>query len=123
STVASEDCTRLWSYLVEGGETNMARFADMAEALVSGTERPDAAEVLARAGIWWPGRGVVSDTEGEAIEARSSFEISPPSVLPDIPPSRREVDPWRSPHSRSTDDSAGREAGEDTLRAPHPISP
>jgi cobaltochelatase CobN len=59
STVAAGDRAQLWSYLVEGGETNMARLADMAEALVSDGARPDAAETLAKAGIWWPGRGVV----------------------------------------------------------------
>ena len=60
STVSGDDCRRLWSYLVEGGETNMARFADAAETLVSGGVRPEAADVLAKAGIWWPGRGVIS---------------------------------------------------------------
>lgn len=59
STVSADDRAGLWSYLVEGGETNMARFADMAEALVSGAARPGTAQVLAKAGIWWPGRGVI----------------------------------------------------------------
>ena len=60
STVSVEDRARLWSYLVEGGETNMARFAGMAEAMVAGGAWPEAAEALAKAGIWWPGRGVIS---------------------------------------------------------------
>jgi len=63
STVAAEDRARLWSYLVEGGETNMARFTGMAEALVSGGAQPEAAETLAKAGIWWPGRGVIGVEE------------------------------------------------------------
>ncbi|MDB5553270.1 MAG: cobaltochelatase subunit CobN [Rhizobium sp.] len=71
STVASEDCARLWSYLVEGGETNMARFADMAEALVLGGDRPEVAETLARAGIWWPGRGVIGADAWERVVSPS----------------------------------------------------
>lgn len=67
STVAGEDRARLWSYLVEGGETNMARFAGAAEALVSGGAQPEAAETLAKAGIWWPGRGVIGVEEWEGL--------------------------------------------------------
>ncbi|UVC11573.1 cobaltochelatase subunit CobN [Rhizobium sp. TH2] len=70
STVAGEDCARLWSYLVEGGETNMARFAGMAEALVSGGDRPEVAETLAKAGIWWPGRGVIYADEWERVVSK-----------------------------------------------------
>ena len=90
STVAGEDRAQLWSYLVEGGETNMARLADMAEALVSDGARPEAAETLAKAGIWWPGRGVISLGAWEAVAA-------PPSVLPDISPSRGEIDSGPAP--------------------------
>jgi cobaltochelatase CobN len=74
STVAGEDCARLWSYLVEGGETNMGRFVGMAEALVSGGAKPETAETLAKAGIWWPGRGVIGSDEWEHV-------VSPPSVV------------------------------------------
>jgi cobaltochelatase CobN len=77
STVSDEDRTGLWSYLVGGGETNMARFAGMAEALVSGGARPKAAETLAKAGIWWPGRGVISVESWE----RSSFGLPSPASL------------------------------------------
>jgi cobaltochelatase CobN len=74
SSVSSEDCARLWSYLVEGGETNMTRFVGMAEALVAGGERPEVAETLAKAGIWWPGRGVVSTDAWEDLASRGAPE-------------------------------------------------
>jgi len=81
STVPGDDCARLWSYLVEGGETNMARFAGMAEALLSGAAKPDVAETLARAGVWWPGRGVIGADEWDSIVARSSPSIPPLAVV------------------------------------------
>jgi len=59
STAALPDCAALWSYLVEGGADNIGRFARYAEALVLGHAKPEPAEALARAGIWWPGRGVI----------------------------------------------------------------
>ena len=79
STVSAEDRTALWSYLVEGGETNMARLADMAEALVSDGIRPEAAETLAKAGIWWPGRGVVTTEVWEQVRAGSSEKDPAPT--------------------------------------------
>ncbi len=54
----AEDCARLWSYLVEGGETNMARFAGTwPRRWCRAVRAPEAAETLAKAGIWWPGEG------------------------------------------------------------------
>ncbi|MGV3551990.1 cobaltochelatase subunit CobN [Rhizobium sp.] len=113
STVAGEDCARLWSYLVEGGETNMARFAGAAEALVSGGDQPEAAEVLAKAGIWWPGRGVVDLAQWEGL---------PPSVMSDISPSRGEIRQWQASRPKRADytEYSTSEIGES---APHRISP
>jgi cobaltochelatase CobN len=116
STVASGDCARLWSYLVEGGETNMARFARAAEALVSGEAKPEAAETLAKAGIWWPGRGAIGVEEWERV-------ASPPSVLPDISPSRGEIDSWRRPRAQSTGDAGGAKLDDIAASASHRISP
>ncbi|CAN7299673.1 cobaltochelatase subunit CobN [Rhizobium sp. LjRoot254] len=116
STVAGEDCARLWSYLVEGGETNMSRFAGMAEALVSGGDRPEKAETLAKAGIWWPGRGVIDVDAWERV-------ASPPSVLPDISPSRGKIDSWGSSRVSLTDESTGTSLEEEARFALHPFSP
>jgi cobaltochelatase CobN len=81
STVAKEDSTALWSYLVEGGSENLGRFARYAEALVSGGERPLAAEKLAKAGIWWPGSGVVEASEWQALSGRSLADAGPLAVI------------------------------------------
>ncbi len=74
STVAADDLNALWAYLIEGGAENYRAFLDYAGALVSGGEKPGAAAPLAKAGIWWPGRGVVSVEEwreavGLAVDA------------------------------------------------------
>ncbi len=57
--VDDEDRQHLWTYLNEGGADNAERFLAYADALVFGGEKPDAATPLEKAGIWWPGRGVV----------------------------------------------------------------
>jgi cobaltochelatase CobN len=57
--IGDEDRERLWAYLNEGGADNAGRFLAYAEALVSGAEKPAPATPLEKAGIWWPGRGVV----------------------------------------------------------------
>jgi cobaltochelatase CobN len=67
STVEKHDCARLWSYLVEGGAGNMDRFARHAEALVSGRDKPEAAEAVPKAGIWWPGSGVIGVDAWEVL--------------------------------------------------------
>src|SRR5690606_14305859 len=53
------DRQTLWAYLNEGGADNAARFLAYADALVFGGDRPEPATPLEKAGIWWPGRGVV----------------------------------------------------------------
>ena len=116
STVAGGDCAGLWSYLVEGGEANMARFVAMAEALVAGGARPEAAEAVPKAGIWWPGSGVIG------VEAWADGGL-PPSVLPDISPLRREIDSRGLLRAPSSDESVDTDAGREAPAVPQPISP
>ncbi|ASY63381.1 CobN component of cobalt chelatase involved in B12 biosynthesis [Sinorhizobium sojae CCBAU 05684] len=59
STVSAEDRERLWAYFTEGGADNARLFLDYAEALIDGGERPEPARPLLKAGIWWPGAGVI----------------------------------------------------------------
>ncbi|MBB3975154.1 cobaltochelatase CobN [Rhizobium azooxidifex] len=124
--IPDDDRLRLWAYLTEGGAENAARFLSYADALVFGGEKPEAAAPLEKAGIWWPGSGVV-DVEtwrevcpspqpsprerGEGVAQAADVSPSPrlrgegarradegrvarsapPSVLPDISPSRGEI--------------------------------
>ena len=53
------DRQNLWAYLNEGGADNAGRFLAYADALVFGGEKPKPATLLEKAGLWWPGRGVV----------------------------------------------------------------
>ncbi|MCO5149665.1 MULTISPECIES: cobaltochelatase subunit CobN [unclassified Shinella] len=53
------DRQSLWAYLNEGGADNADRFLAYADALVLGGSKPEPATPLEKAGIWWPGRGVV----------------------------------------------------------------
>jgi len=69
SNVALDDLNGLWSYLIEGGAENYRAFLDYAAALVAGTPKPAAATPLAKAGIWWPGRGVVTVDEWQGLAA------------------------------------------------------
>jgi hypothetical protein len=59
STVSAEDRNRMWAYFTEGGADNMARLLRYAEALIDGSEKPESAAPLMKAGIWWPGQGVI----------------------------------------------------------------
>ncbi|WP_025660711.1 cobaltochelatase subunit CobN [Rhizobium sp. IBUN] len=63
SNVPLEDLNALWAYLIEGGDANSRAFLDYAGAMLSGTEKPEAASPLMKAGIWWPGKGVVGVEE------------------------------------------------------------
>ncbi|NML73714.1 cobaltochelatase subunit CobN [Rhizobium sp. S-51] len=114
STVASDDLAALWTYLIEGGDANALAFIDYASALAGHGERPAPAAPLLKAGIWWPGRGVIGVTEwreasnnaphppagtfspsnGEKGNAAAAWPNSgiPPSGLPAISPSRGEID-------------------------------
>ncbi|MCA1440675.1 cobaltochelatase subunit CobN [Ensifer sp. IC4062] len=94
STVSAEDRARLWAYFTEGGADNAGLFLDYAEALIAGSEKPQPARPLLKAGIWWPGEGVVGVDRWRAI---AGVRGTPPSVLPDISPTRGEIDPRPSP--------------------------
>jgi cobaltochelatase CobN len=69
SNVPLEDLNALWAYLIEGGDTNSAAFLAYAQTMLSGGEKPEAASPLMKAGIWWPGRGVIGVEEWkEAVD-------------------------------------------------------
>ncbi|WP_139812547.1 cobaltochelatase subunit CobN [Ensifer aridi] len=87
STVPAEDRGRLWAYLTEGGAENAGLFLDYAEALIDGGEKPQPARPLLKAGIWWPGRGVIG--VGEWMRAAGRIGETP-SALPGISPTRGE---------------------------------
>ncbi len=76
SNVALDDLNALWSYLIEGGETNSKAFVAYAEAMLSGAEKPMPAVPLMKAGIWWPGRGVIGVEEWKRV---SKTELSIPA--------------------------------------------
>ncbi len=96
SNVALDDLNALWAYLIEGGDANSRRLLDYAAAMLSGGEKPGAAAPLMKAGIWWPGRGVVGVEEWGVLSAAMLRNGAPPSVLPDISPSRGEIG-WADP--------------------------
>jgi len=79
------DRRNLWAYLTEGGADNAGRFLAYADALVFGGDKPEPATPLDKAGIWWPGRGVVDVRTWRALAGGV-----PPSDLPAISPSRGE---------------------------------
>ncbi|KOF12583.1 cobalamin biosynthesis protein CobN [Ensifer adhaerens] len=83
STVEADDRQRLWAYFTEGGADNAGLFLDYAEALISGAEKPQPAKPLLKAGIWWPGAGVIGVREWlrcvqGGVVAEEGFE--PPTV-------------------------------------------
>ncbi|MBB5573553.1 MULTISPECIES: cobaltochelatase subunit CobN [Rhizobium] len=63
SNVALEDLNALWSYLIEGGDANSRDFLGYSGAMLLGAEKPAPAAPLMKAGIWWPGRGVIGIEE------------------------------------------------------------
>ncbi|MBB3317811.1 cobaltochelatase CobN [Rhizobium sp. BK181] len=63
SNVPLEDLNALWAYLIEGGDGNSRAFLGYAGAVLSGAEKPEAASPLMKAGIWWPGKGVLGVDE------------------------------------------------------------
>ncbi|OWV77958.1 cobalt chelatase [Rhizobium sp. R634] len=95
SNVALEDLNALWAYLIEGGDANARGFLAYASAMLSGEEKPAPAAPLMKAGIWWPGRGLVGiDGWKRLVSGVSSAgveSVAPHSVLPDISPTRGEI--------------------------------
>ncbi|MCT7663919.1 cobaltochelatase subunit CobN [Shinella kummerowiae] len=57
--IDAEDRQSLWAYLNEGGADNAERFLAYADAVLFGGAKPEPATPLEKAGIWWPGKGVV----------------------------------------------------------------
>ncbi|OCO99014.1 cobaltochelatase subunit CobN [Ensifer sp. LC14] len=105
STVEADDRQRLWAYFTEGGADNAGLFLDYAAALVTGAEKPQPAKPLLKAGIWWPGRGVIGVSEWIGVVGGGL----PPSVLPGISPTRGEIPDAgaRSPEGGERETSAG----------------
>ncbi|MEI1249491.1 cobaltochelatase subunit CobN [Rhizobium aouanii] len=94
SNIDLDDLNALWAYLIEGGDANARAFLDYAEAMLSGAEKPVPAVPLIKAGIWWPGRGVIGVEAWRRIVgslSETSLVVVPPSVLPDISPTRGEI--------------------------------
>ncbi|MQW85577.1 cobaltochelatase subunit CobN [Sinorhizobium saheli] len=77
STVSAEDRGRLWAYLTEGGAENAGLFLDYAEALIDRGEKPQPARPLLKAGIWWPGRGVIGPGEWMRVAGQDAEECRP----------------------------------------------
>nr|WP_316654617.1 cobaltochelatase subunit CobN [uncultured Gellertiella sp.] len=81
SNIGLEDLNALWTYLIEGGDDNSRAFLAYASAMLSGAERPAPAVPLAKAGIWWPGEGVIRfrdwlEKVGPSQEAKGTVAIS-----------------------------------------------
>ncbi|MBY3151820.1 cobaltochelatase subunit CobN [Rhizobium laguerreae] len=114
SNIDLDDLNALWAYLIEGGDANAQAFLDYAEAMLSGAEKPAPAAPLMKAGIWWPGRGLIGVEEWRRVAAEVSSRVVPalsaeleipPSVLPDISPTSGEIRD-EEPRSISSDESA-----------------
>ncbi|AHF84418.1 cobaltochelatase [Rhizobium leguminosarum bv. trifolii WSM1689] len=126
SNVDLDDLNALWAYLIEGGDANARAFLDYAEAMLSGVEKPAPAVPLMKAGIWWPERGLIGVEEWRRVVAspsEMSLGVAPPSVLPDISPTRGEI---RDERSRSISSAGGTASSNVSfVRSPSdlPISP
>ncbi|HTO33420.1 MAG TPA: cobaltochelatase subunit CobN [Pararhizobium sp.] len=81
STVSAEDRNQMWAYFTEGGADNMGRLLAYGEALVDGTEKPEQAAPLMKAGIWWPGQGVIGVDIWRKTVGLSRADAFPPSAL------------------------------------------
>ncbi|SDA91333.1 cobaltochelatase subunit CobN [Sinorhizobium sp. NFACC03] len=80
STVEADDRQRLWAYFNEGGADNAGLFLDYAEALVSGAEKPQPAKPLLKAGIWWPGRGVIGVSDWLSVVGAGAPACANPTI-------------------------------------------
>ncbi len=81
SNIGVDDLNALWSYLIEGGDENTRAFLTYASAMLTGGEKPGPAVPLAKAGIWWPGEGVIKvsrwlEKVGPSQEAKGTVAIS-----------------------------------------------
>ncbi|MGV2124256.1 cobaltochelatase subunit CobN [Agrobacterium vitis] len=59
SNLDASDLSALWAYLIEGGDSNASHFVAFAQALLTNAPKPQEALPLLKAGLWWPGRGVI----------------------------------------------------------------
>ncbi len=84
STVSAEDRNRMWAYFTEGGADNMVRLLAYAEALIDGSEKPEPAAPLLKAGIWWPGAGVIGVEAWKKLAAvrwgLRPEDLTPPTI-------------------------------------------
>ncbi|WP_349434711.1 cobaltochelatase subunit CobN [Pararhizobium sp. A13] len=93
STVSAEDRNRMWAYFTEGGADNMVRLLAYADALIDGSEKPEPAAPLLKAGIWWPGEGVVGvEVWKRAAGFREAGQLPPSVSFAEVSPSRGEID-------------------------------
>jgi cobaltochelatase CobN len=81
SNIGVDDLNALWAYLIEGGDDNSRAFLAYASAMLTGGEKPAPAVPLAKAGIWWPGEGVIRvsswlEKVGPSQEAKGTVAIS-----------------------------------------------
>jgi cobaltochelatase CobN len=76
------DRQRLWAYLNEGGVDNAGRFLAYADSLVFGGEKPEPAMPLEKAGIWWPGKGVIDLETWRALSRTVAIPVGlePPTA-------------------------------------------
>jgi cobaltochelatase CobN len=102
STVSAEDRHRMWAYFTEGGADNMARLLVYADALIDDSEKPEPAAPLLKAGIWWPGEGVIGvEAWKKAVGFVPSGELPPSVSFADISPSRGKLDRRQSGQSEA----------------------
>ncbi|WP_298570705.1 cobaltochelatase subunit CobN [uncultured Aliiroseovarius sp.] len=76
STVSDEDYDALWAYLVEGGPENAVGFLSYTRAMLDGSDKPEAARPLLRAGVYWPGAGV-ADLDAARAEWTDGASVVP----------------------------------------------
>jgi len=76
SNVDLDDLNALWAYLIEGGDANARAFLDYAGAMLAGMEKPAPAVPLMKAGIWWPGRGLIGVEEWRRVVAEESWRVA-----------------------------------------------
>jgi cobaltochelatase CobN len=81
STVSAEDRNRMWAYFTEGGAGNMVRLLRYAEALIDGSEKPETAAPLMKAGVWWPGHGVIGVEAWKKAARLTDARVSSLSTL------------------------------------------
>jgi cobaltochelatase CobN len=69
-TLSRSDVEALWGYLIEGGADNAVSFLNYCRALLDGSDKPQQASPLLKAGLWWPdiSNPTLDDIVGNANE-------------------------------------------------------